>query len=252
MEKPEVVPVCGMDGYADYFYKGYDDNGSFCIIDGYRKEVEDAWFKRTDKMKEHACQIQVSDIRVSGIPSRWHDINKIVLGEQRGLDFYGLRSSQEPNDGDRIVRLYKPELSRITVQQRLMPTIYREKERKKSFYNANNNPEHSDELNPYSEFYKDEEGKYRHFEHEYVEGNPRETKFTFEDIKPTIKGIINEDGNEIGQFLAVAFDANDHDFLKGESIGGDAEQYESEKYSDSEYEHPYFFAKLPKTKVSDK
>ena len=178
-------------------------------------------------------------------------INKLILVEQRGLDSYVLRSSQEPKDGDRIVRLYKPELSRITVQQSLMPTIYRETEGKKSFYNANNNPEHSDELKPYSEFYKDEEGKYRKFEHEYVEGNPRETKFTFEDIKPTIKGIINEDGIEIGQFLDVAFDANDHDFLKGESLGGDADPFESKMSSDSEYEHTYFFAKLPRTMVSD-
>ena len=128
-----------------------------------------------------------------------------------------------------------------------MPTIYRETDGKESFYNANNKTEE----NPYAEFYKDEEGKYRKFEHEYVERNPRETKFTFEDIKPTIKGIINEDGKEIGQFLEVAFDANDHDFLKGESLGGDADQFESEMSSDSEYEHPYFFAKLPRTKVSE-
>lgn len=252
IEKPESFPVGARDPYADYFYKGYDDNGSFCIIDGYRKEVEDAWFKRTDNIKEHACQIQVSDIRVSGIPSRWHEINKLILGEQRGLDFYGLRSYQEPKDGDRIVRLYKPDLSRIAVQQCLMPTIYRKTNGEFSFYNANNNPEQSVVFKPYAEFYKDEEGNYRKFEHEYVEGNPRETKFTFEDIKPTIKGIINENGIEIGQFLEVAFDANDHDFLKGESLGGDADQFESEMSSDSEYEHPYFFAKLPKTKVSDK
>ena len=131
-------------------------------------------------------------------------------------------------------------------------TIYRKTNGEFSFYNANNNPEQSVVFSPYAEFYKDEDGKYRKFEHEYVEGNPRETKFTFEDIKPTIKGIINEKGQEIGQFLAVDFDDNDHDFLKGESLGGDQDQFESEMSSDSEYEHPYFFAKLPKTKVSDK
>lgn len=254
IRKPEYFPQEYRDPYADYFYNGYDtpENPSWWDIDGDKYYTGGAWLKRTEMIREHACQLRLYDIRVSGIPSRWHDINKLVLGEQRGLDFYGLRSSQEPKDGDRIVRLYKPELSRITVQQSLMPTIYRETEGKKSFYNANNNPEQSVVFKPYAEFYKDEEGNYRKFEHEYVEGNPRETKFTFEDIKPTIKGIKNEDGIEIGQFLAVAFDANDHDFLKGESLGGDADQFESEMSSDSEYEHPYFFAKLPKTKVSVK
>ena len=252
---PQNFPQEYYDQYADYFYTGYEaeEQYGWCVVDGvYYGSWEFVWNKRTDKIKEHACQLCLYDIRVSGIPSRWHDINKLILGEQRGLDFYGLRSSQTPQDGDRIVRLYKPELSRITVQQRLMPTIYRGTGGEFSFYNANNNPEKSDDFKPYAEFYKDEDGKYRHFEHEYVEGNPRETKFTFEDIKPTIKGIINEDGKEIGQFLGVAFDANDHDFLKGESLGGDPDQFESEMSSDSEYEHPYFFAKLPKTKVSDK
>lgn len=249
---PQNFPQEYNDPYADYFYNGYSIENQWHIIDGNQYTYDAAWNVRTERIKEHACQLRLYDIRVSGIPSRWHDINKLILGEQRGLDFYGLRSSQTPQDGDRIVRLYKPELSRITVQQRLMPTIYRKTEGELSFYNANNNPEQSVIFKPYAEFYKDEDGKYRHFEHEYVEGNPRETKFTFEDIKPTIKGIINEDGIEIGQFLEVAFDANDHDFLKGESLGGDPDQFESEMSSDSEYEHPYFFAKLPKTKVSDK
>ena len=242
------------DDNADYFYEKYytPENPYWWIIDGNKYTYKAAWKKRTEIIKPHACQVHVAAIRVSAIPSRWHDINKLVLGEQRGLDFYGLRSTQTPQDGDRIVRLYKPELSRIAVQQRLMPSIYYGTNGEFSFYNANNNPEQSVIFKPYAEFYKDEEGKYRNFEHEYVEGNPRETKFTFEDIKPTIKGIINEDGIEIGQFLDVAFDANDHDFLKGESLGGDADQFESEMSSDSEYEHPYFFAKLPKTKVSDK
>lgn len=254
IEEPESFTEEYRDPYADYFYNRYytQENPEWWIIDGVKYFTGAAFYKRADMIIQHGCQLQFPGIRVSAIPSRWHDINKLVLGEQRGLDYYGLYSPQTPKDGDRIVRLYKPELSRITVQQRLMPTIYRETEGEKSFYNANNNPELSDELKPYSEFYKDEEGNYRKFEHEYVEGNPRETKFTFEDIKPTIKGIINAKGQEIGQFLDVAFDANDHDFLKGESLGGDADQFESEMSSDSEYEHPYFFAKLPKTKVSDK
>ena len=247
IDKAESFPESYIDPYAEYFYDLQSTpNWTYWSI--YNPDIE----KELDLIKDRTCQIQISPIRVSAIPSRWHDINKLVLGEQRGLDYYGLKSSQTPQDGDRIVRLYKSEFSRMPVQQRLMPTIYRGSKGEFSFYNANNNPEQSIVFSPYAEFYKDEEGKYRKFEHEYVEGNPRETKFTFEDIKPTIKGIINEDGKEIGQFLDVAFDANDHDFLKGESLGGDADQFESEMSSDSEYEHPYFFAKLPRTKVSDK
>ena len=254
IEKPESFPQEYMDPYADYFYERYStpDNPYWNVLDRQLYTDNAAFYERSRRIMKYACQLQISPILVDAIPSRWHDINKLVLGEQRGLDFYGLSSSQTPKDGDRIVRLYIPELSRMTVQQRLMPTIYRETDGELSFYNANNNPEQSVIFNHYAEFYKDEEGNYRHFEHEYVEGNPRETKFTFEDIKPTIKGIINADGKEIGQFLDVAFDANDHDFLKGESLGGDVDQFESEMSSDSEYEHPYFYAKLPRTYVSDK
>ena len=247
IDKAESFPESYIDPYAEYFYD-LQSTPNYTYWPYTYKDIRE----ELDKIKDKLCEIQISPIRVSEIPSRWHDINKLVLGEQRGLDYYGLKSSQTPQDGDRIVRLYKSEFSRMPVQQRLMPTIYRGSKGEFSFYNANNNPEQSIVFNPYAEFYKDEEGNYRKFEHEYVEGNPRETKFTFEDIKPTIKGIINEDGKEIGQFLDVAFDANDHDFLKGESLGGDADQFESEMSSDSEYEHPYFFAKLPKTKVSDK
>lgn len=253
---PESFPEEYKDPYADYFEYKYSmgvNDQLWGYIDGtYYKKAYDAFEKRLLKLLPHCCQLELPSIRVSRIPSRWHDINKLILGEKRGLDYYGLSSTQTPQDGDRIVRLYNPEFSRITVQQRLMPTIYRETEGKESFYNANNNPEQSVVFSPYAEFYKDEEGEYRKFEHEYVEGNPRETKFTFEDIKPTIKGIINEKGHEIGQFLDVAFDANDHDFLKGETLGGDKDQFESEMSSDSEYEHPYFYAKLPRTYVSDK
>ena len=247
IDKVESFPESYIDPYAEYFY---DLRSTPNFTHWPRTDREISY--ELHKIKDKFCEIQISPIIVSGIPSRWHDINKLVLVEQRGLDFYGLRSSQTPQDGDRIVRLYNPEFSRMPVQQRLMPTIYRGTGGEFSFYNANNNPEQSVVFSPYAEFYKDEEGNYRKFEHEYVEGNPRETKFTFEDIKPTIKGIINEDGKEIGQFLDVAFDANDHDFLKGESLGGYADQFESEMSSDSEYEHPYFFAKLPRTKVSDK
>ena len=253
IENPESFPQEYYDHYADYFYEEYNtpDNPSWHVWNGqWLEDYEKIWYLRTAAQKPHACQLHLRPISVSKIPSRWHDINKLVLGEQRGLDYYGLYSPQTPQDGDRIVRLYNPEFSRIAVQQRLMPSIYRGTEGELSFYNANNNPEQSVIFKPYAELYKDEEGKYRKFEHEYVEGNPRETKFTFEDIKPTIKGLVNADGKEIGQFLDVAFDANDHDFLKGESLGSDADQFESEMSSDSEYEHPYFYAKLPRTYVS--
>ena len=254
LENADSFPPEYIDTNAEYFKNRYNEGGNldFLWFDGETHDYEDAYKLRAGKLKEHACQLQIGSLKVYPIPSRWHEINKLSIGEQRGLDHYGLSSTQTPQDGDRIVRLYNPEFSRMVVQQRLMPTIYRETDGELSFYNANNNPEQSVIFNPYAEFYKDEEGNYRHFEHEYVEGNPRETKFTFEDIKPTIKGVVNADKKEIGQFLDVAFDANDHDFLKGETLGGDKDQFESEMSSDSEYEHPYFFAKLPRTYVSDK
>lgn len=110
--------------------------------------------------------------------------------------------------------------AQIPYSQYLMPPVYRETKGKERFYNAKN------DTYPVP----DGEGFYI-FENEYSEKNPDEMIVEFSDIKPTIKGVTNSQGQRIDMFLDFAYDQNDND----------------EVDSEGNYVHPYFFAKLRKT-----
>ena len=110
--------------------------------------------------------------------------------------------------------------AQIPYSQYLMPPVYRETKGKERFYNAKNG----------TYPIPDGEGYYI-FENEYSEKNPDEMIVEFSDIKPTIKGITNSQGQRIDMFLDFAYDQNDND----------------EVDSEGNYVHPYFFAKLRKT-----
>lgn len=108
----------------------------------------------------------------------------------------------------------------IPYSQYLMPPVYRETKGKERFYNAKNDT------------YPVPDGEnYYIFENEYSEKNPDEMIVEFSDVKPTIKGITNSQGQRIDMFLDFAYDKNDNDEVDEEG----------------NYIHPYFFAKLRKT-----
>lgn len=111
--------------------------------------------------------------------------------------------------------------SYITPSQNLMPPIYREEAGAERFYNALNDryPLPADTTH------------YYHFVNPYIEGHPKEYIENFDDIKPTIVGMKNEEEQPYNQFLALAYDNNDNDEV----------DETTEKLL-----HPYFFAKLPK------
>lgn len=134
------------------------------------------------------------------------------------LSDYGISiGDKTPVHGDIITNT---QVSYIIPQPNLMPTIYRGSGGKERFYNATNKTY----LNP------DDIGEYYEFDNEYVLGNPKESKESFEDIKPTIKGITNANGDRIDSFIEFAYDTNDNDEFDEEG----------------NYIHPYFFAKLRK------
>lgn len=118
----------------------------------------------------------------------------------------------------------------ILPTQNLMPTIYRDSKGDERFYKALNGKyvvpdrfkeELTDDVAP--------DGIYP-FAHPYIEGKPREHMQDFEDIKPTIKEMLNGEGKRMDMFLDFAYDKNDND----------------EVDENGKYLHPYFFAKLPK------
>lgn len=101
----------------------------------------------------------------------------------------------------------------------LMPSIYRNTKGAERFYYALNN---THKLPSGSGYYE--------FVNLYKKGNPHQGTVTFDDIKPTINGIVNAEGQLFGEIADVAFDSSDSDV----------------KDSDGNYIHSYFYIKLHK------
>ena len=101
----------------------------------------------------------------------------------------------------------------------LMPSIYRNTKGAERFYYALNNTHKLPSGNGYYEFVN-----------LYKKGNPHQGTVTFDDIKPTISGIVNAEGQLFGEIADVAFDKEDSDV----------------KDSDGKYIHSYFYIKLHK------
>lgn len=108
---------------------------------------------------------------------------------------------------------------------KLMPSIYRDSKGTERFYNAKN------------ETYLDDNGNYYSFNNPYVPSEPLEGKQDFEDIKPTINGITNENGELFGEIAAVAFDDADSDDLS-------VEDAKDANTNTAKPVHPYFYVKL--------
>lgn len=101
----------------------------------------------------------------------------------------------------------------------LMPSIYRNTKGAERFYYALNN---THKLPSGSGYYE--------FVNLYKKGNPHQGTVTFGDIKPTIKGIVNAEGQLFGEIADIAFDSADSDV----------------KDSDGKHIHRYFYIKLHK------
>lgn len=82
----------------------------------------------------------------------------------------------------------------------LMPSIYRNTKGAERFFYALNN---THKLPSGSGYYE--------FVNLYKKGNPHQGTVTFDDIKPTINGIVNAEGQLFGEIADVAFDSNDSD-----------------------------------------
>ena len=101
----------------------------------------------------------------------------------------------------------------------LMPSIYRNTKGAERFYYALNN---THKLPSGSGYYE--------FVNLYKKGNPHQGTVTFDDVKPTINGIVNAEGQLFGEIADVAFDKEDSDV----------------KDSDGNPIHRYFYIKLHK------
>lgn len=114
----------------------------------------------------------------------------------------------------------------------LMPSIYRKSGGAERFYYATNSPS-DDQREIYT--IPGTDALY-HFSNSYKSGNPHQGYVTFDDIKPTIRGIRNDLiqsdglGQLFGEIADVAFDKTDSDA----------------KDENGNFLHPYFYIKLHK------
>lgn len=120
---------------------------------------------------------------------------------------------------DNAVKIIVTDRVWIAPSSVLMPSIYRNTKGAERFYYALNNTHKLPSNNGYYEFVN-----------LYKKGNPHQGTVTFDDIKPTINGIVNAEGQLFGEIADVAFDKEDSDV----------------KDSDGNYIHSYFYIKLHK------
>ena len=162
------------------------------------------------------------------IPYSDAGINVSEIGEANCIEY----DYQFVKDGDRYgfnkvytgtednaVKVIVTDRVWIALSSVLMPSIYRNTKGAERFYYALNNTHKLPSGNGYYEFVN-----------LYKKGNPHQGTVTFDDIKPTINGIVNAEGQLFGEIADVAFDKEDSDV----------------KDSDGKYIHNYFYIKLHK------
>ncbi len=147
--------------------------------------------------------------------SRKEDVNN--SGSKVDVYYVGLHDAD--NGAENPVSITVIDRVWIAPSSVLMPSIYRNTKGAERFYYALNN---THKLPSGSGYYE--------FVNLYKKGNPHQGTVTFGNIKPTIKGIVNAEGQLFGEIADVAFDSADSDV----------------KDSDGNYIHSYFYIKLHK------
>lgn len=147
--------------------------------------------------------------------SRKEDVNN--SGSKVDVYYVGLHDAD--NGAENPVSITVIDRVWIAPSSVLMPSIYRNTKGAERFYYALNNTHKLPSCSGYYEFVN-----------LYKKGNPHQGTVTFGDIKPTIKGIVNAEGQLFGEIADIAFDSADSDV----------------KDSDGKYIHSYFYIKLHK------
>lgn len=179
------------------------------------------------KCEYENCGITFADVeKVLKAKARW-----IYATQDNGKGKWVLEKDPNSNENT-ATKVYITGRKWITPSTNLMPSIYRKSEGADRFYYATNTP--SDDQR---EIYTiPGTNTLYHFNNLYKDKNPHQGYVTFDDIKPTIRGIRNDviqkDG--LGQLFCeiadVAFDTADSDA----------------KDENGNFLHPYFYIKLHK------
>lgn len=159
-----------------------------------------------------------SNISRVGIPYNhvtFDDNGRIVKPRVAGIYF---DDESSVSDGSTIV--FSETQNWIAPMPNLMPTIYRESLGNERFYDAVNDT------------YYDIDDEFYEFPNQ-IDENPNEHIEKNDDIKPTIVGVENANGELIGVFKEFAYDENDNNEWETDGDG-------------QVLKHSYFFGKLRK------
>lgn len=148
--------------------------------------------------------------------SGWQIGDNVYSAEELGIEY-----DDEPVVGDTILL---NRISKVPFSTNLMPPIYRETLGVERFYNAVNG----------TYLKTDGSGEYYEFENEYSSERPNEHIEKNDEIKPSIKGMVNASGLRIDMFSEFAYDLDDDDSTVTNEDGAE------------DFVHPYFYGKLKK------
>ena len=170
-----------------------------------------------------AAYTAVPSLEIVSLRDLSHPYTNIVPISESGIQFSDVSGLVS---GDQI-RIAVVEGSWVQPQPRLMPKVFRDSRWMERFYNALNStykkPDAAEPLEP-SDYYS--------FDNPYTGEERGEHIEVFDDIKPSIKGMVNESNLPIDRFEAIAFDDNDYD------------QFTYTENNEKDYIHPYFYVKL--------
>lgn len=180
------------------------------------------------------------DIRVYNVDG-WY-----LNGKKVDLSDYGITLTGTPKCLDNIT--FK-RMKYLIPQRNLMPELYIKTDGERRFYNAINYPRTGGAVDTDSgeyvdgdviknDIYKDENDAFYNFENPHIPQLVSEDIRSYDDIKPTIKGMTNTVGGNTFRIDVAA--EYDYDELDDDSIW----ENEADGNVQGEYKHPHFFMKL--------
>ena len=193
------------------------------------KAVRENLQKEYDVIDKYTFKAELAEVKPS-TKYMWYSVERNERADFDTLREIGIAYDEK----DIAMRLKFDVLTKHPYQSRLMPSVFT---RGYAFENTVGNGVTDVErfYDATNGLYPDGDGSALDFQTPYNGKNRSEKVYEYDDIKPEIKGVVNADGQLIGEIADVAYDYDDNDGIKGTGSDG------------TSYQHPYFYAKLHKT-----
>jgi hypothetical protein len=161
-------------------------------------------------------------------------LKDIGIGFEENPPHQNFLTGNKENTGEDLGKTFTltfNEGEKFVYQERLMPSIF---SRGSAFFG-----EVTADNKGVERYYNAKNGLYGNitFANELNRFNRSENIYTYDDIKPSIKNVVNSYGEYICHIIDVQYDTNDDDSVLGEEYGNDSDKYA----------HPYFYIRIAQT-----